>query len=110
MSLLPLTPTLSPHAGRGRIKPLAPRERGEGWARPRATMRSGRSDVARDGRDQTKPGGCGRVRSWLWRFGGSGLTLCAVIISLALSGCGKKNAPQPPPDVPNTYPRPYPSE
>jgi hypothetical protein len=39
-----------------------------------------------------------------------GITLLALILSLALGGCGKKNAPQPPPDVPNTYPRPYPSE
>jgi hypothetical protein len=33
-----------------------------------------------------------------------------LILSLALGGCGKKNAPQPPPDEPITYPRPYPSE
>jgi len=31
-------------------------------------------------------------------------------IVLALAGCGKKGNPQPPPDVPNTYPRTYPSE
>ena len=30
--------------------------------------------------------------------------------ALAMAGCGKRNAPQPPPDVPNTYPRAYPSE
>jgi len=29
---------------------------------------------------------------------------------LALAGCGKKDAPTAPPDEPNTYPRPYPSE
>ena len=52
----------------------------------------------------------GRVRGLLWRGGVNGVTLCAIILSLALQGCAKKNAPQPPPDVPNTYPRPYPSE
>ena len=40
----------------------------------------------------------------------AGITLLALILSLALGGCGKKNAPQQPPDVPITYPRPYPSE
>jgi hypothetical protein len=40
----------------------------------------------------------------------AGITLLALILSLGLGGCGKKNAPQPPPDVPITYPRPYPSE
>ena len=38
------------------------------------------------------------------------ITLSVLILSLALVGCGKKGSPQPPPDVPNTYPRPYPSE
>jgi len=33
-----------------------------------------------------------------------------VLLAVALAGCGKKNAPQPPPDEPNTYPRTYPSE
>jgi hypothetical protein len=36
--------------------------------------------------------------------------LCVFVLSLALAGCGKRNAPTPPPDEPNTYPRPYPSE
>jgi hypothetical protein len=36
---LPLTPTLSPRAGRGRNKPLAPRERGEGGARVSGRVR-----------------------------------------------------------------------
>jgi hypothetical protein len=31
-------------------------------------------------------------------------------LSVALAGCGKRNAPTAPPDVPDTYPRPYPSE
>jgi hypothetical protein len=40
----------------------------------------------------------------------AGLAIVAVILSLALTGCGKKGPPEPPPDVPNTFPRPYPSE
>ena len=35
--------------------------------------------------------------------------LLVLLLGLALAACGKKNAPQPPPGVPNTYPRPYPS-
>jgi len=42
--------------------------------------------------------------SWLVR------TLMIVMVATMLVGCGKKNAPVPPPDEPNTYPRPYPSE
>jgi hypothetical protein len=52
--------------------------------------------------------------------GGSGLSpgrrrrkataaLIFIVLGLALAGCGKKNAPSPPPGVPNTYPRTYPS-
>jgi hypothetical protein len=40
----------------------------------------------------------------------AGIALCALALSLALAACGKRNAPTPPPDEPNTYPRPYPSE
>jgi predicted small lipoprotein YifL len=36
--------------------------------------------------------------------------LMLILVALALAGCGKKNAPQPPPNVPNTYPRTYPRE
>ena len=36
--------------------------------------------------------------------------LIVVILAVALSGCGKKGNPLPPPDEPNTYPRSYPSE
>ena len=36
--------------------------------------------------------------------------LAVLLIAVALAGCGKKGNPQPPPDVPNTYPRGYPSE
>jgi predicted small lipoprotein YifL len=32
-----------------------------------------------------------------------------LLLGLALAGCGKKGDPQPPPGVPNTYPRVYPS-
>ena len=37
-------------------------------------------------------------------------TLTVLLIAVALAGCGKKGAPQPPPGVPDTYPRTYPSE
>jgi predicted small lipoprotein YifL len=33
-----------------------------------------------------------------------------VTVVIMLVGCGKKGAPQPPPDEPNTYPRAYPHE
>lgn len=39
----------------------------------------------------------------------TGAALIFVVLGLALAGCGKKNAPSPPPGVPNTYPRTYPS-
>ncbi|MGC2411118.1 MAG: hypothetical protein WA459_00245 [Stellaceae bacterium] len=38
-----------------------------------------------------------------------GRVLIVALIAVALAGCGKKGAPQPPPDQPNTYPRTYPS-
>jgi hypothetical protein len=38
------------------------------------------------------------------------LGLCVLVLSVALAGCGKRNAPTAPPDQPDTYPRPYPSE
>jgi hypothetical protein len=41
---------------------------------------------------------------------GAGFAVVAFLIALALAGCGKRGAPEPPPDVPNTFPRPYPSE
>ncbi len=31
-----------------------------------------------------------------------------LLVALALAGCGRKAAPQPPADEPNTYPRAYP--
>jgi len=38
-----------------------------------------------------------------------GRLLILLVVALALAGCGKKGAPQPPSDEPNTYPRVYPS-
>ena len=38
------------------------------------------------------------------------LGLCVLVLSLVLAGCGKRGPPTAPPDVPDTYPRPYPSE
>ena len=38
------------------------------------------------------------------------LTIAALMIVLALGGCGRKGNPQPPAGEPNTYPRAYPSE
>jgi hypothetical protein len=47
----------------------------------------------------------------IWKMGARrGFGIIFLSVCLALAGCGKKGAPQPPPDVPNTYPRPYPSE
>jgi predicted small lipoprotein YifL len=37
------------------------------------------------------------------------LAFLVVLLPVMLAGCGKKNPPQPPPGVPNTYPRAYPS-
>jgi hypothetical protein len=34
----------------------------------------------------------------------------ALAVAVALSGCGRKGVPQPPPGVPKTYPQPYPRE
>ena len=36
--------------------------------------------------------------------------IALLLIAVALAGCGKKGNPQPPPSVPDTYPRTYPSE
>ena len=41
---------------------------------------------------------------------GGCLTLLLIVACLALAGCGKKGAPQPPPGVPNTYPQNYPQQ
>jgi predicted small lipoprotein YifL len=35
--------------------------------------------------------------------------LVVLLIGVALAGCGKKGAPQPPPGEPNTFPRAYPN-
>jgi hypothetical protein len=40
-----------------------------------------------------------------------GLAIVALILlAPALTGCGKKDAPVPPPGAPSTYPLPYPRE
>ena len=62
----------------------SPRLRGEGGARVSGRVRGRR------------PLHCGMFLI---------LALC-----VALAGCGKRNAPTAPPDEPDTYPRPYPSE
>ncbi|HEX3861000.1 MAG TPA: lipoprotein [Stellaceae bacterium] len=36
--------------------------------------------------------------------------LVMLMVVLALAGCGKKGAPQPPSGEPDTFPRVYPSE
>ncbi|HWB48972.1 MAG TPA: lipoprotein [Stellaceae bacterium] len=35
--------------------------------------------------------------------------ILVLMVALALSGCGRKGNPQPPPGEPNAYPRTYPS-
>jgi hypothetical protein len=51
------------------------------------------------------------LRAYLaWDRLSTGIALCALVLSLALAACGKRSAPIPPPNEPNTYPRPYPSE
>jgi hypothetical protein len=56
----------------------------------------------------TQPGGLGPPSPALRVRVLAGITLCVFIVALA--GCGKRNAPTAPPDVPDTYPRAYPSE
>jgi len=76
----------------------SPRKRGEGvkWRIPSPRLRGeGGARVS------------GRVRgSRSLRLG----VLMFLGLSLALAGCGKRNAPTAPPDEPDTYPRTYPSE
>ena len=36
--------------------------------------------------------------------------LALLLVALGLADCGKKGSPQPPPGVPNVYPRSYPRE
>jgi predicted small lipoprotein YifL len=38
------------------------------------------------------------------------IPLVALVLPLALAGCGKRGPPEPPPGEPVTYPRTYPSE
>ena len=33
-----------------------------------------------------------------------------LLVAVGLAACGKKGVPEPPPGVPNVYPRPYPRE
>jgi predicted small lipoprotein YifL len=39
-----------------------------------------------------------------------GVVGLALVLALAIAGCGRKGAPQPPPGVRDTYPKPYPRE
>jgi hypothetical protein len=76
----------------------SPRKRGEGarWQIPSPRLRGEGGARA-----------SGRVRgSRALRLG----VLMFLSLSLALAGCGKRNAPTAPPDEPDTFPRPYPSE
>jgi predicted small lipoprotein YifL len=41
---------------------------------------------------------------------GVSAALALLILALSLAACGKKAAPEPPPGVPNTFPRTYPSQ
>lgn len=36
--------------------------------------------------------------------------VAALLVALALAGCGKKAPPGPPPGVPNTFPQQYPQQ
>ena len=38
------------------------------------------------------------------------LLLVTAVVALPLAACGKKNAPVPPPNQPQTYPGAYPSD
>jgi predicted small lipoprotein YifL len=38
-----------------------------------------------------------------------GIALLLLLVAFGLAACGRKGEPQPPPGVPNTYPRVYPS-
>lgn len=38
------------------------------------------------------------------------LMLVVAVLAVPLAACGKKNAPVPPPDQPQTYPGHYPSD
>jgi hypothetical protein len=64
----------------------SPRKRGEGGTRVSGSVRGGRAVVV------------------------GTLLFLSLALALALAGCGKRNAPTAPPDVPDTYPRAYPSE
>ena len=45
-------------------------------------------------------------RGGIW---GRAAPVIVLLIALALAGCGRKGPPQPPPGVPDVYPRTYPS-
>ncbi len=51
----------------------------------------------------------GRATSAARQFGSLAFTIL-ILLAPALTGCGKKDAPLPPPGAPSTYPLPYPRE
>ena len=51
-----------------------------------------------------------KIAPWAPEIAYRGGALSIEAIPLALTGCGKKGAPQPPPGVPNTYPQNYPAQ
>jgi hypothetical protein len=80
---------------------VTPAEAGVQRSAARAKLKAGSRPEFILGPRKARTRGPGRQ----WRAA----ALVIILLGLGLAGCGKKNQPQPPPGVPNTYPRPYPS-